>query len=174
VQLQGEFESPDFPAETLEAAYKAGVPRPFSMDLSPVKSKRKARAGAALEISTEGGLQEALRSYVKEKYANNSGEANTVGAAAALAMEHIQEQGLRTYCPALRPDRLVIKNLLSIKDLKYEFQAGVPVLITGENGRGKTNFLEVLLWVITGETSKGIQLAGIVNRDAMMPRGSSR
>jgi DNA repair exonuclease SbcCD ATPase subunit/DNA repair exonuclease SbcCD nuclease subunit len=166
VQLQGEHDSGDFPAETMEAAYKAGVPRPFSMDLSPVKPKRKVRAGASLEISTEGGLQESLRSYVKEKYPNLTGEPSLVGAATAAAMDCIQEQGLKTYCPILWPREMGVTNLLSIKSLVYKFILGQVVLITGENGKGKTNFFEDFLWISTGETSKGLQLAGIVNRDA--------
>ncbi len=166
VQLKGEHESGDYPAATLEAAYKAGVPQPFSMDLSQVAMKRKVRAGAALEISTEGGLQESLRSYVKEKFPNSTGESNTVGAATAMAMDRIQEQGLKTYCSVLWPRAAGITNLLSIKKLEYTFLQGIPVIVTGDNGIGKTNFFEDFLWICTGETSKGLQLAGIVNRDA--------
>ncbi len=166
VSLTGSYATGDYPSDTLAAAYKMGVPEPFSMDLDEVKVQRPERKASLIQVDTDGGLHAAIQSYVKEKYANHTGEANLVGPATAMAMDCIRDSGLQTYVPTLHPVEMTIKNLLTIRDLKHTFTPGEAVIITGENGKGKTNFLECMLWIQHGETSKGVQTLNVANRNS--------
>lgn len=171
VQLQGEFSPGDHPADTMAAAYKLGVPMPFSMDLKQVRPAKSARAAAALEISTEGGMHEALQSYVRAAFPNNSGKADIIGPATQTVLDLLEESGLKTYAPTITPIEMELTDILTARKLHLKFKQGVAVIITGENGVGKSNSLEGLLWVQHGETSKGMTLAGVVNRNSLAGSG---
>lgn len=171
VQLQGEFSPGDHPADTMAQAFKLGVPMPFSLDLKQVKPQKSARAAAALEINTEGGMHEALQSYVRESFKNESGNANIIGPATQTVLDMLEESGLKTYAPIITPVEMELTDILTARKLRLVFKQGVAVIITGENGVGKSNSFEGFLWVQYGETSKGLSLAGVVNRNAMAGNG---
>lgn len=165
VKISGTYKKPAYPKDELEEMFKKGMKRPFAITFD-VKAERPERAARSSEISAEGGLRQALQTFLGEKYENRSGEANIVGPAAQAALDLIEEQGLKQYHNQVDPHSMTIKNFMTFAGRAHVFSKGAPVLIVGRNGIGKTNFFEAILWAITGETSKGLSLAAIVRQNA--------
>jgi len=165
VKVVGTYEKPDYPKATLEAAFKAGLPRPFALEVE-VKAAKTERAMRSLSVTSAGGLREALQMYVREKYPNFSKDPGQIGPATALAMSTLQEQGGLTYCDAIQPSNITISNFMTFIRYKSDFMPGEPMLVAVENGVGKTNFFEAILWALTGKVSKGLDLAGVVRQGA--------
>ncbi len=164
VTITGEYEKPDYPKDTLEAMFARGLPRPFSLTFE-TKAKRPERAARSTEISTEGGLRQALQQFLGEKYPNTSGEGNIVAPAAELAMTLLEEQGLKLYHPQLDPLHLCMKDFLTFGHYDAAFNPGKPTLIVGKNGIGKTNYFEGILWALTGQTSKNLNMSAVVRQN---------
>ncbi len=164
VTLTGEYTKPDYPKETLEAAFKAGLPRPFSLKYETTP-KRAARETRTLDITEGAGLREALGVYARDNYENKSGNKNIIEPATELAMSVLEEQGGKKYCNAIWPTGIELENFLTFGKYDAPFNQGIPTLIVGPNGIGKTNFMEAPLWAITGKTSKGLGLGGVVQQN---------
>ncbi len=163
LRVTGTYEKPDYPKGTLEAAFKAGLPRPFALEVE-VKSAKVERALRSLSVTSAGGLREALQTYVREKYPRQSDTPGPIGPATELALAALQEQGGLSYCSQIYPSEISISNFMTFAKLTRQFATGDPMLIAGENGVGKTNFFEAILWALTGRTSKGLDLAGVVRQ----------
>jgi len=53
--------------------------------------------------------------------------------------------------------KLRVENFLSFKELELDFDSWPQlVLLLGDNGAGKTSIFDAFLWVLTGQTSRGI------------------
>jgi DNA repair exonuclease SbcCD ATPase subunit len=165
VKITGTFEKPDYPKATIEAAFKAGLPRPFALEVE-VKPAKVERALRSLSVTSAGGLREALQVYVREKYPRFTEEPGLIGPATAAAMAALQEQGALTFCAEVEPTSIKIANFMTFISYEGSFMTGTPMLVAGENGVGKTNFFEAILWALTGKSSKGLDLSGVVRQGA--------
>jgi DNA repair exonuclease SbcCD ATPase subunit/predicted phosphodiesterase len=165
VKITGTYEKPDYPKDTLEAAFKAGLPRPFSLEIAVTQAKA-ARALRSMDITAEGGLREAAKNYAREKFPSGAERPGQLEPAVDLVLDVLTEQGVQAFAPNVAPIALTISDFLTFKTYSGPFNPGMPVLITGKNGIGKTNFFEAILWCMTGQTSKGLSLAGVVRQGA--------
>lgn len=164
VRITGTYTPPDYPPEAIENAIKDGaLPRPFVLDVQ-VKPERQKRPERSTAISKEGGLREALQTYVREHFHRDSETPGQVGAATASALEAIKEGAGDVFCPEIYPVHIACTNFMTFAALNMGVMPGTPLLVTGDNGKGKTNFLNLPLWILTGETSKKLPMSGVVRR----------
>lgn len=164
VQLVGTYAKPDYPKATLEAGFKAGLVRPFSLDFQVTQAK-SVRAKRELTVSAEGGVRQALQAYVKEKYPNETGNPGEVAPATAAVIELLEEQGRKIYCEEIWPTSVETENFMTLSNGRMEYLHGAACLVTGPNGIGKTNTFDAPYWAYTGKTSKGLGLDGVVHRN---------
>lgn len=163
VKIKGTYTKPDYPKNTIEEAFKKGLVRPFSLDFEVAQAKKDKTA--RIDISVSGGLRETLQNYVRENFHRHSENPNIIAPATALALDVLREQGAETYDPIVDAESMEIKNFLTIKTYSGTFRQGVPTLIVGKNGIGKTNWMDATLWCFVGQTSKGISQAGVVRQN---------
>jgi DNA repair exonuclease SbcCD ATPase subunit/DNA repair exonuclease SbcCD nuclease subunit len=165
VKLTGTYELPDYPKDSLEAAFAAGLPRPFSLTYD-VKKVQAERAVRSLEVFEGASLGDKVRFFARDSYPSAAGsEPGRMEAAVNQAVAAIEEQGSVVYAPLIKPVAIAISNFRTFKTVVHAFHHGEPTLITGKNGIGKTNFNEAVFFCLTGESSKGKALSSAVNQN---------
>lgn len=165
VTVTGEYDKPDFPRDTIEAAVKAGMSRPFSLELN-VKPRKAARELRGAGVDEGNGMRDNMVAFMKEKYPRQGEEPGRVAPAGDLALSLIEEQEGKKFCARIYPLNLSITNFMTFERYESPFQVDVPTLIYGQNGIGKTTKLDAILWCLTGQTSKGVASAGVVRQEA--------
>lgn len=165
VTLTGSYTRPDYPKDTIATAIKSGtLPQPFDLDTKAVKPERPKRISRGPETTVEGGLKEKALDFVRREFNRASDKPGVVGPATQLVLDAIKESGGGAFCPQIVPDRMTLVNFGKIATLDHTFGQGTPLLILADNGKGKTWFLDAPLWILTGKTSKGLSMSGVVRR----------
>ena len=165
VKLTGTYELPDYPKDSMEAAFAAGLPRPFSLTYE-VKKASQARALRSMELAESSSLGDKVKFFARENFTSGANsKPGQMEAAVTQAVAAIEEQGMVTYAPLVIPVAVAINNFRSFKTVVHAFKSGEPTLITGKNGIGKTNFNEAVFFALTGESSKGRTLSAAVNQN---------
>ncbi len=166
VAITGEHPRDVYPRAIIEEAIKAGtLPEPFHITYES-KPQREERIARAAPINAEDGLREGMRKFVQAEFQRESDEPGQVGPATALAMDAVSESVGSAYCTEIWPTRISIAGFATIMEMDHVFTVGDPLLVLGENGIGKSNFMAALYWLQTGELPNGMGFVEAVNRNS--------
>ena len=113
-------------------------------------------------VKADSGLQKALADYVDARWPKDMLAPAALEAAVAA---------LKASSPAAYDKSIVLREITMVDFLSHakasaQFTPGAPLLICGENGLGKTNLIEAVLFALTGQVSKGLNMAGLVRQGA--------
>lgn len=162
VKFEGERDREESPTTTMQKLIEAGAPRPFVFDVSEIKLKKPERRARDFGVDITKGPREACLQLAAKRYPEYESEpAQAAGVERALAV--IRESALPVWYTTIRPLKTTARNILTFRDFTHEYEDGVT-LYTGENGRGKTNFGDLQLFCLTGETSKGVETWQVVRQ----------
>ncbi len=152
VKFVGEREKGQIPNVILEKGFENGIPIPFSFSTADIRTAKPPREVRDFAIDTSGGFVPALHSYVAKMW--GVALTDVQKRAFDMALAAINETALPVYCRTIRPVSIDLTNFMTFPSYHHEFHAGDPVLFSGKSGIGKTNFMEAMLVLTTGETSK--------------------
>ncbi len=163
VKFRGEYnEGEPHPRDIIRELVRSGqAEEPFHKQFE-VKVIKKNRVTRGEGVAEAGGLRESAAKLFEKMWPGyGGGEADK---ALLLVLDYLKEAKGGAMDKELVPVSIAGVNFMSHKQFYYEFETGTPVLIIGENGKGKTNFLEAILFVMTGETSKRLPNRMLIRR----------
>lgn len=89
--------------------------------------------------------------------------ASQAAAVKSLVMDNLRESSVPAFGQDVFLTSIEAKNFMTYDVLSYLFNRE-PVLLSGENGIGKTNFSEAVLFALTGEVSKPIPKDNLIRQ----------
>ena len=160
VRVVGTHERGEDVSKVLTTITKAFT-QPFLIknDTETAKTSREVRGE---EIAQADGFREAAIEFVRSSFANI--EQGIKDSALELVLDKLKEQNKRVFGNSVVPQSIEAKKFMTFEDFSYEFSQGIPTLIYGPNGIGKTNILEAILYLISGQTSKGLDMKSLVRQ----------
>jgi len=170
VRLTGIREDNTNVKSELVSAFKAGnLQEPFYYrDATTLKAQE--RVVRSEDVAEAADLRDAVMAYFGKQYpeADNVPASTQDARCKALAMilDALKTAKPTAYSSVVVPESIEGTNWMSWPTFKYTFRQGTPVLVVAENGVGKTNFLEAILFCMTGMTSKKLKNATLVRQGA--------
>ncbi len=132
------------------------LPEPFAIkfELTEV-SQRVTRGDDYVDL----GITQAVKKLVAER----APSAEVGKAAEDLILANIRESSVPVFGANVYLKSLTATDFMTYDSLSYDF-VREPVLVSGENGIGKTNFSEAVLFALTGEVSKPIPKDNLIRQ----------
>jgi DNA repair exonuclease SbcCD ATPase subunit/predicted phosphodiesterase len=160
VKITGAFgpgENPRLAFDELRAAGK--IPEPFFKTFFVQRAAAEAPKSA---ISGASGLQQATADYFAARWPEDPLRAEALEA----ALGAIKSSSPAAFDKRVTPTGISMTDFLSHRKATIYFVEGQALLICGENGLGKTNLIEAVLFALTGKGSKGLKMASLVRQGA--------
>ncbi len=162
VKVKGTYPRGEHTKEAIIKAIEDKIlPEPFFLHTREFRPEVMTRALRSDEISEAPSISQAIQTLVNEKVREDDREA-----VIALIQSHLNESQRPVFSTEITPTIMGMTEFMSYKKLEFDFVEGVPTLIIGPNGLGKTNILEALLFLLTGKTSKNLELSSLLRRKA--------
>lgn len=164
VKVVGSYKSGTAPKDEIFDAVRDGLlPEPFVYKWD-LKREAEERAARSEEIAEAATIQEAVKALVGQKAMTLPDDVREQ--VITLILDHLRDSQRALFGTKIRPTELGLFNFMTYADVKLILPNGVPHLIWGENGLGKTNIVEGILYVLTGKTSKGLTVSSLLRRGA--------
>ena len=145
---------------SLQAAFKKGLVEPFYWRDTTTLATQE-RLVRAEDVAGAEDLRGSVVAFFDKQWPEAT---ETREKALHMVLEALQTAKPTAYSSFVRPNRLTATNWMSWPKIDHTFRTGVPVLLQGANGKGKSNFLEALMFCMTGQTAKRLKNASLVRQ----------
>jgi predicted phosphodiesterase len=160
VKVVGDFVSGENPQAAFKTAVAGGsIQEPFFKTFDVKRAVQATKRGV---VTAQSGLQQALADYVANRWPDN----NLAKPALEAALGALKASSPAALDKAVVLTEVHMTDWLSHAKAEVKFTAGQPMLVCGENGLGKTNLIEAVLFALTGQVSKGLKMASLVRQGA--------
>jgi DNA repair exonuclease SbcCD ATPase subunit/predicted phosphodiesterase len=160
VKVVGDFVSGENPQAAFKTAVASGsIQEPFFKTFDVKRAVQATKRGV---VTAQSGLQQALADYVENRWPDN----NLAKPALEAALGALKASSPAALDKAVVLTEVHMTDWLSHAKAEVKFTAGQPMLVCGENGLGKTNLIEAVLFALTGQVSKGLKMASLVRQGA--------
>lgn len=160
VKITGEMGPGESPQDAFKALLASGkIKEPF---FKVFEVRRAAQASKRGVVSAESGLQQALADFFAYRFPDDP----LAKPALVAASDALKASSPTPYDKSIVLKEVHMVDFLSHSEAQVKFVAGEPLLVCGENGLGKTNLIEAVLFALTGQVSKGLKMASMVRQGA--------
>ncbi len=147
----------------MERLYKEGLPHPFATSWAVVP-QRTARVDRGEEVAKANSLLDAATELGVKLFSQEDQE-ELLAEALKLVADKLREGRKAPLDLNIRVHRLEAADFMTYGHLKLDDMSnGIPTLVAGPNGLGKTNLMEAILFALSGKTSKGLNIGDLVRQ----------
>ncbi len=160
VKINGEYGPGESPQDAFKALLAAGkIKEPFYKVFELRRGAQDSKRGI---VSASSGLQQALADYFSHRWPDDPASKDAL----VLASDALKSSNPNPYERSVVLKEVRMVDFLSHASAEVKFIPGEPMLVCGENGLGKTNLIEAVLFALTGQISKGLKMASLVRQGA--------